>query len=352
MDNVAIIEFTCSHQECLYSQILFLKSQYNVFLVCHPKMRTTVNGFVEDDKVFTFDWENDFWLKSLRDFIKKNNIKKVIFNTATNKVVLRMTWLMLFSGVKFYGTLHNVFKLEHSGTQKLISLRIQKYFVLADYLKNQQSVSAQKKLEVFYPIYFQNYQDVAISKPENEFWIVIPGGMELKRRNYLGLIDEMQKCRPHTNIKFIILGRTVKENQDYKLFSEALQKENLLDHFVFFEEFIPNDVYYTYLKRADLILPLIKTDVTSKRFNYTAHQVSGTFNLSFGFAVPMMMETFYQQYEPFRSNSLFYQPGALISNMNQLVDNPATCQQVSTAIKNFEGFKYELQEKRYLKAVE
>ncbi|MBP5742744.1 MAG: hypothetical protein J6W49_04820 [Paludibacteraceae bacterium] len=284
--------------------------------------------------------------------MKKSGIHDVVFNTGSGREVLKFVYSCLFSKIRFYGIQHNTYRFQHFGLQYLISLKMSKYFVLADYLSHDLPGFFRKRTIPFYPIYFKDVETVELDKPDDEFWVVIPGGVEFRRRNYVGLLDSLERKVPLKNIRFVILGRVSKKDSEFAYFESRLKAMNLCDRFVFLDKFIPNELFYSYINQADLILTLINTDATGRHFNYTTYQVSGTFNLSFAFKCPMLLEDYYKKHEPFASCSFFYGKSRLVDELNALADDgsKAKLRQKSDAISSNDSFAFASQQKRYMSA--
>ena len=82
--NIALIEFNPFHDECLYSQVLFLRSQpeAKVFLVYNRNLKDRVDYWdqLEDQLAIGSNlWVLGYY-KILR-FLKRNKVDIVIFNS-------------------------------------------------------------------------------------------------------------------------------------------------------------------------------------------------------------------------------------------------------------------------------
>ena len=344
--SIAIIEFSDSHHECIYSQILFLKEQYNIYLICNEKLRNFVCHF--DNVEGFFFLSGDDMLSQAKSILADKRIGKVILNTASGREVLKFVYMCLFMNVRFYGVQHNIYRFLHVGLQSFINFRMSGYFVLADYIHSNIPSSFRIPAVPFYPSCFKLEGLSSVSKPDDEFWVVIPGGVNFKRRNFFELIEGFMNELPAPNVKFVIFGRVARENKDFMAFKTELKNLGLYDRFVFFEKYIPNELFYSYINQADLILPLINTNVTGRHFNYTTYQVSGTFNLSWGFKRPMLLEDYYKKHEPFASCSFFYTKHHIAKALNRLAAERSLLDEKRRCIEECELLSFDFQQERFL----
>lgn len=317
--KIAIVELSVSHEECIYSQVSFLKEDKNeVSLIVHPNIKKQIAYTDLLSNIDIVDFDNLKGFKSLKKQLalakQLNKFDKVILNTASSSKQLRnIACFLLFSKVECIGVLHNTKKLQKSFTQKVISFKIKKYFVLSDFLKNNAIVKNPKiKLESFYPIFFPDYQKDKLSKNENDIWFCIPGRVEFYRRDYFFLINQLDKKEISKNIKFIILGNI--NTKDGLLFRTEIEEGKLANHFVFFDKFIENDLYYKYIKASDYILPLLKKEDVS----YLKYKISGTFNLAYGFKKIIFFNEFYSEVNDLSKNGISYDDSSFIQKLNTI----------------------------------
>ena len=120
-------------------------------------------------------------------------------------------------------------------------------------------------------------------------------------------------------IKIIFLGKwnTGKYPDIARLLEETGVWKNQI---VMFEEFIDNSVFHSYLRQSDLILPLMHPSVNNLlSAYYRDHRISGSFNLSFAYKIPMLIEQSMMQFDDFRDCSFFYKAEDLIDVINSFV---------------------------------
>lgn len=319
--KVAIVELSNSHDECIYSQIKFLQSDstYYITLICNATIANRLQSNMSDVKVKKLEVRRGvslpFDIIRLHSYIIKNRFEKVIFNTATGNIIKLLMLLPFPKSIEFIGIIHNIDKLTGSANQNIITRKVKKYFVLSEYLK---ANSPQRyNIEYFYPMFFAESETVQIEKSEDEIWICIPGQIERKRRDYEGLFAQLEVHKLEQHIKFILLG-----SGDSAFINSNIEKLGLANQFIWWDNFVGTPVFENYLKKSDYILPLIHGD--HKSFLLYENQISGTFNLAYGYGKPMLMEESFVNLNDFEG-SIFYKLDNLISVINSLnkkVTNP------------------------------
>ncbi len=343
--NIAIIEVSESHEECIYSQVSFLKDAgHNIDLFIHPKIKSQINDYVHLIKNITII---DFETPSLFHRLKLqqrlfNNLKKydrIVFNTASSsKTVRNLCVLLKFSKVECIGILHNVKKLEKSFTQRIISYKIKKYFVLNDFLKlNKKPKNI--KIESFYPIFFPKYDKDNTIKKEH-IWITIPGRIYFDKRDYHSLLDMLENQKIPTELKFIILGNI--NTKDGSNFMESILNKGLKNHFMFFQEHILNRDFYNYIDKSDYIMPLLQKEGK----NYLQYKITGAFNLAFAFKKRLFCEKDFNCIPDLKQNGIFYTEENFISSLHKVLHKE------KNEIYKDKKWSYTYQKNRYINFIE
>ena len=294
MKQVIIIELYSYHTECLYSQILFLKSAgYQVTLICDKRVESIVGEYPLKMMTVFYDFSKCISFISLRSFILRSNAEKVIFNTAQGNRALKFFSQWFPRRIHFFGILHNTSKLKTSFGQKIINLNVKSYFVLSKYVYYSARQFKNISFQYFNPAFFPTFESQKIEVPHkgDEMWIVVPGSLEYKRRDYDFLIN-FSKNTPLGNVKFILLGNS--DKGDGKEIVDKLKKYQLEKYFTVFSGFVPNYLFSYYLRKADFLLPLINPGLPE--FNsYTKYKISGMFPLSFAYHVPLLCHRIFQE---------------------------------------------------------
>ncbi|MBM4158946.1 MAG: hypothetical protein FJ216_09250 [Ignavibacteria bacterium] len=352
--NTAIIEFGDSHDECIYSQLRFLnQSKYRVFLISSEKIIKRINFVNEFEETKSLQFSGNFLkdiniLFSIKKYLISKRIYFVIFNSA-NGLLVRNLSLILPKKIKQFGILHFVDKLWNSRSQRFITNRISKYFVINEYLKKYVPDKLKNKTECFYPIFFPRNKQIEIKKPENHLWIAIPGQIEFNKRDYSGLTKLLYKFRPEPTIKFFLLGNG--RDYDGGTVRQIINENRLNRYFLTFDRYLENELFYSYLLKCDLIMPLIHP-VIPRFENYMKYQISGNFNLSFGYKIPLFLHTSFANFDEFKKASFFYNEDNFAEILNTILKDISLITKKSEEIKSEKKYDFEYQRINYIRTIE
>lgn len=358
LERIALIELSSSHGECIYSQAEFLNQQDNFVLLL-------LNEFLKDQtECISADVNKIYFPKPINSFqrlklflkiftiLKKYKIDTLVINTATGTEL----WLLLFfipKSIKLAGIIHDAEKLISSSTQQKINKRIKHYFVLNDFIKeyidkfNLKNLNVSSQYNIFYPT--ENL--IPISKKANEFWITIPGTVEQSRRNYLGLIEQLKNKNIPESIKFLLLGNCNHFNADGDLIKAKVKEYNLEINFVFFDEFISNKLFLSYINKSDIIMLGIESGLSF--FNaYKKSQITGSYNLGFGFNIPLLYHQDLEHIKDLNNFGISYNDNNLYETILDVSKNSNKIEDIKTKIKNEPKFTFSYQQSNYLKFIE
>lgn len=185
--RIAIVEISESHEECIYSQLQFLKANgHTVDGYLNAAISDRISYKTEFDNCYRLSAVNIGILKKTQTtwwlFKKLRNYQIVIFNTASSSSIIRNLSLMLLrSKVSCYGVLHNIKKLERSFTQKIIKTKVKHYFVLNDLLLEHAKPN-DIAVASFYPLFFSKL-DLDLREKNGQIWIGIPGRLHIIASN-------------------------------------------------------------------------------------------------------------------------------------------------------------------------
>ncbi|MDO3693458.1 hypothetical protein QVZ41_01175 [Wenyingzhuangia sp. chi5] len=301
LPKIALIEFDQSHAECLYSQILFLKEQYQITVFINDKSPEDLTN-IPNITLIPLNLEDKKTNQFVKKYLISEKISKVIFNSAERKIFKFLLLFLFKKQISFWGILHNPNRLKKSLKQKYISHKLNGYFVLSDFVKENIITEKLTKTPVksIYTIFFKEENiNKKITKPKNETWLVIPGKVEFDRRDYLFLLN----LKIPKNIKFIILGNI--NTSEGIQFKEKVIKNKLLTSFIFFETYIQDYEFSHYIENADFILPLIHPN--NPFFNkYIKNKITGTYNWAYAFKKTMLLEQSFSSIDEFKETSYFY----------------------------------------------
>ncbi|MGB6153311.1 MAG: hypothetical protein WBG48_15130 [Pricia sp.] len=343
--KTAIVEISKSHEECIYSQISFLKDAgHQVTLVLNSKLDEQILDYAHlaDDIVY-FDFEKVSGIKKIQLswglFVALKTFDFVIFNTAHSNSVLRNVSVMLqFAKTKCIGILHDTKKLQSSFTQRIISKKVKHYFVLNDALLPAKETAQGVSLQSFYPIFFPDYEKVPVYK-QDHIWIGIPGRIDYQRRDFDFLTEALEQIEGLDRIRFLILGKLDYGTPDGKRFQDSLEKSGQSKRLKLFHSFIENRDFHAYLDECDYIMPLLRPNE-----DYLSAKISGAFNLAFAHRKPMLCNSFFKDIPDLEANSFFYDA----ASFPQLISDIAAGRLKTPTSYSDPKWKYEFQQNRYI----
>ncbi len=317
--KVAIVELSSSHDECIYSQVQFLKQGgHEVVLFCSHKVHERLTYQNElDDVVITKNKLSFFDYFLLWRKLSSYNLDKIVFNTCQGGLVKKLLFFPFSKKIELLGVLHDISKLEGSYGQKMISKKVNKYFLLNDYLLDnvkKMEVDSHSKFSTFYPIFFPKQTIKSLAKKEDEVWVCVPGQVEFKRRDYQSLLTTQTTL--NKNIRLIFLGQSKHFHGDGEEIEQELKAMGCAAQVTMFDGFVDLDDFFAYIKQADYILPLIHQGHVS--YDLYQKQITGAFNLAFGFQKKFLLEDTYSEYSDFQENTVFYKKENLLATINDL----------------------------------
>lgn len=346
MKKIAIIEIGGSHHECIYSQLEFIKSpDTEITLICSANLENAVSGFEQVNHFHFIEYRKGEWKGAfkIKNILNKNDFDAVVINTAHGKRVRNFLILPFLKKQNFTGIAHNTKKFASSKTQKIINAKVNKYFVLAQYLLKNKPLSTIKglKFDYFYSMFYPKQETRVIEKGKEDNWICIPGQVEYKRRDYKTLFDQVRAEGLNPNIKLIFLGKSKHKHGDGVAIEEEIASLGIASQCILWDGFIDDSTFYSYLLQSDYLLPLIHKN-SAELSNYFTNQISGTFNLAFGYKKPLLLENTFKDYEDFKGDGVFYETSELVNYLNSL--EPFTNENLFKS----SCFGFEEQKERYL----
>ena len=302
MKKAALIEFYRYHHECLYSQILFLEnSGYEVVLFCDEKVKPVIDGFNLNIEILFFDFKKLSSLFRLRKILIRRKFDNVILNTAQGNIALKFCLLPFPKNMHFAGNIHNLKKLGRSRGQAFISRKIKNYYVLDEYILPATKSYPQFNFAAYYPAFFPSFNLIEFTDKNKDVWICIPGSIEYRRRDYDSLIDIASNC--DDDVKFILLGNA--SRGDGTDFIEKIKAADVADKFVYFEKFVNNRSFYSYIHASDYLLPLIHPNTPSVE-DYKQFKISGIFPLAKAFRKTMLLHDLFKDVSDFNYSCKYY----------------------------------------------
>jgi hypothetical protein len=154
------------------------------------------------------------------------------------------------------------------------------------------------------------------------------------------LLNAIGKNKIDTRIKFILLGSSNQTEEDGIALKNMISGLGLNEHFRLWDSFIGLEEFYSCIRESDYIMPLIHFNHQS--FDIYRNQISGSFNLAFGFRLKLLMDERFNEYEDFKENSIFYRQ----ENMFEIINNLKIPDDQN--IYNEEKWGFDFQANKYL----
>ncbi len=300
--KILYVEFGTSHTEILYSFLKLLTPENQVHLLINEKSKSRIQFELPEVKI-SFSDEN----KLIDQFFKmKKSIQPdlIIFNSAQGKLIRNLCLRLMFDKTPIIGIHHNPENIVASFTQKLIHFKIKKYIVLADFIQRYLiSQNVKSKIASIYAVYYPPFEPAALGL--NDQYISIPGVLEQDRRDYLGLVDLVERFDKHlpANIKFVLLGSC--KTHDGELIYKKIVDKRIEDRFVLFDKYVDDRVLLSYIKNSLAIMPLLHPG-TRWFDKYFETKISGAYSLAFGFKKKLLMHQVFSEKEEFKAQGVFY----------------------------------------------
>jgi len=355
--HVLIIELANSHDECIYSQVLFLiKGNHKVSMLLSSHAFENTKSFHHlCQHVEKRELENTFsghqkQIKEIKSLSKSWGVDTLVFNTAQGSFVRDFCIFSLFFSKKVLGILHSIKKLDSSFTQKFISLKIRNYFLLSDILRSKIAKDKQKHVDVFYPLFF-DYSKSLEPFDQDTFNIVLSGGVESRRKDLDGFIELFKKNEVPSHWNIIFAGKSDPKSEIFLKLDHFVKEHDLSEQFSFYHDFIPTETFFEIISTAHVILPLIHPN-TPSHDEYMKRQISGAFNLAYGFRVPLMIHEKFSNYEEFIISAFFYSLETLVDKLKEIDGNRSLLTEKRKSIETHEMFSFEKQQKNYLNVIE
>jgi len=350
MKNLLIFEHSNAHGEVVYSQLeLVKKSGLNVILILNSELFLPEEPLSAKIIRLDFKLKKRTLLKHILEVIADHNIDLIVINTAHGNFVRSLCLRLLFKKVKVVGILHEANKINDSFTQKIISMKIRNYLVLSEHILRYLDTHKRKGhnysffYPIFYPLRFVNLKKIKTDRLS----ICIPGGIEVERRDYFGLIDLLvkNKGRIYPLVKFILLGNA--KVSDGAEVIKAIIDNDLQNYFEWFDDYIPHDLFYEKLVNSDLILPLLHPN-----FHFFEEclqtKISGAFSLSLAFRKPMLIHDDFMQINLFEKISIGYKVEELIETINNIAENPNLIEEKISLFESLTELSAVRQREQYL----
>ncbi len=357
-DTVALVEVGDSHDECLHAQIEYLRRHdFRVHLILSQRVQQRAGRFENVDRTVVVPamrglgqaWRVAFWIQR---YLRNEKIQTAVLNTAHGRVV-RNFCLIAGRNIRLLGILHGARKLlQRSFTQRIISRRIETYFVLNDYIRDHVlAVRPEAPVTSLYPVYLPGCE-AGVLNSQNElsqpFTICIPGPVHSSRRDYDGLLDMLAADTLPPNVRFVLLGQCSEET--YARLTARFAAINLVDRFILFREFVSQEEFHRQLVACNLVMPLIHPQTPNFSL-YRTLQITGSFNLAFAYRKPLLMHRGFSDVEDFQRTACFYDDSDLTKVLGRLASDRDALTKQQEELRTWEKLQVAYQAQRYAAAV-
>lgn len=352
--KIVLLELGGSHVECLYAQVLFLQPAYEVHVICNRHLWPELEKMegISGHQLHDTTSARGQVVAGVKKYLKEHHISHLVINTTEISLVRDLVLRLLFTRIHITGVVHNARKLNNSFTMRqIVGLKVKKFFVLNDALLPH--IHARKGTTVgsFYPVFFP-HTGTPIPKQPHECWVSVPGSIESSRRNYTVLLEQVKHNGLPANMKIIFLGGFYPERDPDIAAQLAALPPQLREHLVTFgPELVPQALFDAWMRQTDLILPLLHPGV-HKFQEYLTTRISGAYNLSFGYGIPLLMEQSFSSWGDLAQHALFYQVPDLHGMLTAIAANPDLLKDKRAGISADPKFTLEEQRRRYLALVE
>ena len=341
--KIMIVEFNDFHEEVILSQLNFLikERDINIHLFINNNLSKKVDfyKFLNNSLKINLINSKNKWTKfislyKIREYIIKHNIDIVIFNTYECKYA---KILFKFINKSKISIIHNADKFLAHKTSK----NINNFFVLnKTVFETIRNAKQDINISYFYPLI--DYKIQRKSNKNNKIKIVIPGLIELSRRDYLGFIELINTINLE-RYEFILLGNILKN--DGPIVYKMLEENRLLNRVKIYKGFIPYDEYFTTISNADLIMPLIHPNV--KNFEkYHKTKITAAFTMSFSFKIPLFLYEDFKKLDEYRNFSIFYNLDSFKTKLNTL--DKENINLIKNIMEHSKEISFEKQKNKYI----
>ncbi|MGJ7033440.1 hypothetical protein [Niabella hirudinis] len=305
--KVLVIELGGSHLENIYTLVHFLKQKNaEVFFLCNEGLKPLLKDthyyshcfFAPDD--LKGNWFS--MAGRIRKIVKQHQIDQIIFGTVESRAVRKM--LVWLPGIKITGIIHDAQKLGKSLTFKYVyPFRIKKYIVFGNFILNAVERFPHNRLFPFFPVYFPPPDPVPIhEKLPGERWIIVPGVVSAKRKDFIPLLQQIDEKGLPSNVKLVFLGNLQSAETAIETLVHRINKKEA--RIIYFKGYVDYNTFHRYIAKADYILPLVKGREDTV---YGKTRVSGAYHLAYGYRKPLLLPAAYKINTDLATISLYYE---------------------------------------------
>lgn len=325
-NGFSIIEFSNAHSDIIYAEILFL-SRYsdNISLWINKKTHLETKYLTKYARIHKEDFNS---LKDRNKFYKdfkadcaENDIKHILLNTAQGAFAREFALKFLFKDYNVTGLLHEAYRFKESFTQKLISLKVRKYFVLNDYIIDYiKRNKINKNCVSTYPVFLPEelLADLKIEPIKQKIKICVPGEVNLKRKDYNFLVDLIIKHKDdfENKVEIQFLGKPFEEKDREVL--NKITKAGAEKIFKTYTSHLSEIEYLESIYNCDIIMPMIHPQNEDFKY-YKDSKITGAYISVFTFKKPLLLHSSLSDIADFRDISFFYNENNFVEVLTSIL---------------------------------
>lgn len=364
--RILIIDFaeTPTHADTLYTQLQFL-SECEVYGYFHQSYEKHIpqadclkeKFFYSKERGFRSDWNA---VKGAIALVKSVKPQVVYLNMGQGNRVRLFALRMIFSRLKLIATHHNPQKLIDSSSQRIISLKVKKYFVLANFIKQEVLKRAPSSLaiESYYPMFFEEREQLA-AKLKNDFELLqtrkdskirigILGGLEQSRRDYEGLYKALLALgdRVPSNLEFAFLGDS--SHRDAQEIKHKFLSLPCRSQFEFNEGFLSYEELFERVRKVDVIMPLLHPSLVYFD-EYKDFKITGAYLWGLCYRKPFIFEKNLNHMSDFKDISIYYDSNNFSEALLELSEGLEKIRELTQTMYNKPDLSFEYQKEKYLR---
>jgi hypothetical protein len=338
--NIALVQFYSYHEEVLSPQIDFLRHEHKLFIAAPSSVINNdyISCYKEQFEPILFKKNGSSFLARLFSIFgkyiilnkahKKYNFDIIIFNTITKYFHIKLI-NFFFKDIKKIHIIHNgkLYKsklkrakyLNNFYTNLFISHDI--YNKFHDLSKNDKKTPS---INWFCPLLpsdiIKDYNSKNIVLNENDINIVIPGSVDIKRRNYFSLFKALEKYKNKNSLKFkiFLLGKIKPDTLDY------LKLKGIDSLITYFTEYVGgHDMLYC-VKKADAVAFLLDSGMGKSFLDYNSYKLPGAVNLCLTFSTPCIVSNELKLEFSLHDKAMFYMKDNIDSILEAIEDGSIT----------------------------
>ncbi|MEY4673599.1 MAG: hypothetical protein RL148_1383 [Planctomycetota bacterium] len=349
-NDIALLELHASHDECLWSQVAFCRAMGSEpLVVCHPAIAARAPLLLPGVETWPVEAEHGTLgrLRQMRSLVRRlqeRGVRSVVVNTTSGPQV-RDFVLAARSRFHLAGIAHHAGRLHGSATMRLMGIWLRDHFVLAEYVLAAAHAPRGHRVSHFHPVHFPPTLH-ALAGPRQGFRIVVPGQVESKRRDYAGFFRALAGKDLPPDLEVVLLGRSAHKHGSRVELEQCARECGIAQRIRWFDGFVDDATFYRELQLGSVVMPLVHPG-TGNHESYRTEQVSGAFNLGWGFRVPLLVHRSLATLQPFADAALAYDLDSVAGLLAGLARDPEALRCEAERQASHPAFALQTQAARY-----